>query len=101
MTTMERLQELTDFLNFVKGDKGLAKNTSDAYQSDLKIFMEFLSKQDLNWSSVTHGAITDFLWEEKKKGKSPATLARYIESIRQIFRFLITENRITEDPTAA
>lgn len=49
---------------------------------------------------MTHDTLTDFLLAEKSKHKSPATLTRYIESIRQLFRFMLGEGRLDKDPTA-
>jgi integrase/recombinase XerD len=45
--------------------------------------------------------VADFLWAEKKKGKSPGSLVRYAESIRQLFKFLVAEGYLTVDPTAS
>src|SRR5688572_27302122 len=89
------------WLNFLKIDKGLSANTLLAYQSDARLFLEFLSKRGEPLDSVTHKVITDFLFEQKSLGKSPATLVRYIETIRQLYKYLIGEGKMSKDPTLA
>lgn len=88
-----------NFLEYLKIEKGLSANTLGAYRTDLNIFSGFLSKKGISIPRVTHAVLTDFLWDQKKAGKSPATLIRYIESLRQFFRYLVGENKLTEDPT--
>ncbi len=90
-----------EFLNYLKVEKGLSLNTQLAYESDLTLFFGFLKRKEIALFDVTHLLITDFLWEQKSGGKSAATLGRYIESIRQLFHFLIAENNLSKDPTVA
>ncbi len=92
---------LTDFLNYLRIEKGLSPNTLKSYQSDLLLFFAFIEKQKLALSDIKHGQITDFLWEEKSKGKEATTLTRYIESIRQLYRFMVGEGRLKNNPTDA
>ncbi|OVE76545.1 hypothetical protein BVX98_05635 [bacterium F11] len=88
-----------EWLTFLSVDKGLSANTLQAYKSDVARFLSFLRKQKISLTKVTPSLLTDFLWEEKSKGKAPATLGRNIEAVRQLFRFLLSEEKISEDPT--
>jgi len=96
-------QVITDFLNYLRAEKGLSPNTLDAYQADLRLFLDYLKKthQSEDLSVVTHEMLTDFLFDQKAKGKAPASIFRYIESIRQLFRFQVAEGRLKKDPTAS
>ncbi|MCB4757116.1 MAG: site-specific tyrosine recombinase XerD [Elusimicrobia bacterium] len=92
---------LDDVLNYLRVEKGLSSNTLSAYQRDLKLFGNFIKSRKIAIDEISHSIITDFLWEQKKLGKSAATLTRYIESIRQFFKFLLAEGYLSQDPTAA
>ena len=92
-------KHLSELMQYLRVDKGLAANTLMAYTRDLSLFFRFIEENSLTLETVAHENITDFLWAQKKTGKSPATLIRYIESIRQLYRFLISESRMENDPT--
>ncbi len=87
-----------EFLQFLRVDKALSANTLDAYKRDVDLFAMFLDKKKIAFDEVVPDDVTDFLWHEKEKGKSVASLIRYIESLRQFYRFLLTENHIKIDP---
>lgn len=88
-----------DWLNYLKVEKGLAQNTLQAYSHDIRLFGQYLEKESLDVSQIRNGHITEFLWEQKSSGKNPATLARYMETLRHFYRFLVREDRLTMDPT--
>ncbi len=90
---------LSDFLNYLRIEKGLSLNTLKAYQSDLLIFFEYLQKNDLKFGAIGHSEITDFLWAQKTNGKEATTLTRYIESIRQLYKFMVGEGKLKKNPT--
>lgn len=90
-----------ELINFLHVEKGLSKNTLDAYASDLRLFFEYIEAEKCDFENVTRPLLTEFLWSQKLKDKSPATIGRYIESIRQLFRFMIGEGRLVKDPSLA
>ncbi len=100
-TNMEFKTQLENFLTFLRVEKGLAKNTLMAYEGDLVLFKSFLDKKSAAFDAIDHSFLTDFLWEEKNKGKSAASLTRYIESLRQFFHYLSGEKILEKDPTSS
>jgi len=89
---------LADFLNYINVEKGLAKNTIEAYRRDLEKFMVFLTKMGVDaFSSVKRADITDFLMNQKDKNLTATTLSRNLVSIKMLFRFLAREKFIKED----
>ncbi len=91
---------LSDFESYISGEKGLSKNTEDAYKKDVGFFLQNLRKRSLNLKDVNHETITEYLWERKKSGLSARSIYRNMESIRQFFRFLVLEHDFAADPTA-
>lgn len=80
--------------------KGLSKNTLESYIRDCKKFILYLKKDNIfELSKIKHSHILDFLTVLKYKKSKPSTIARYIVSIKQFFKYLLIEKIITEDPT--
>jgi integrase/recombinase XerD len=89
-----------DFFHYLQIERGLADNTLKSYKRDLKSYMEFMQKKDHSaWSEITRTDILNFLYSVKDAGKSSATIARNITSIRQFHHFLVREHIVEHDPT--
>ncbi len=95
---MERL--LKEFIYFLSVEKGLASNTLESYQRDMKKFFLFLQGKNINnINNITRTDLTDFLLKQKEKGLAPTTLNRNLASIRSFYQFLLKEQIITENPS--
>ena len=80
-------------------NRGLSKNTIESYSRDISSLVAFLGKRGVsNPASVSEREIAAFFEHLRKKKLSPRSVARNIVSLKQFFRFLLTENVITEDP---
>ncbi|RIW33577.1 site-specific tyrosine recombinase XerD [Bacillus salacetis] len=92
---------LQDFIHFLIVEKGLAKNSVDSYQRDLKNYMKFLQNVDSAnvWNEVQRVNITGFLSHLKSEGKSAKTIARHVASIRSFHQFLLREKVTEQDPS--
>ena len=93
------MQRVDDFINYILIEKGLSKNTALAYRTDLNTYLKFLEDKKINYETISHLEITDFLWHLKTSNFKPRSIYRMIESIRQFYKFLIAENFIKTDPT--
>ncbi len=91
---------IKEFSAYISGEKGLTRNTVLSYLSDLKHYFKFLEKENKSISTVKHQDLTDFFWQKKLDGLKPRSIYRLIESIKQYYRFLVSEKIITEDPTS-
>jgi integrase/recombinase XerD len=90
---------LKDFISYIVVEKGLAKNTVLAYKPDILKFIAFAEKKQISLENFQHQDITDFLWEVKLKGLKPKSLYRLVESLRQFYKFLNSEDVIKTNPT--
>jgi integrase/recombinase XerD len=91
--------ELLDgFLTYLSVEKGLARNTLDSYSSDLRRFNEFLKKRKCDFASASGAHIVDFLETLGHGGYSLSSIGRYISSIKALYRYMLVENIIDEDP---
>jgi integrase/recombinase XerD len=106
-----RLTELTlEFLGTLELERGLSRNTLEAYRSDLQQFGAFLARRDeggdgLDPLAVTPADLAAFVSElaggvGDRPAVAPATLQRKIACLRSFYRHLRREQIIDHDPTA-
>jgi integrase/recombinase XerD len=88
---------LLDFLAYLELERGLSRNTLEAYRSDLLQLGEFLDRHGLTAATATHGDLAAFL---SQLGVAPSTLARKVACLRSFYRHLRREGAIAHDPTA-
>jgi integrase/recombinase XerD len=91
---------IESFLEMLAAERGAAQNTLDAYRRDLDLFTAFLDRRGRALVNVTPADITAFMKEATASGLAPASRARRLSALRQLFRFLANEGVITEDPAA-
>jgi integrase/recombinase XerD len=98
---------MLDFLAYLEFERGLSRNTLEAYRSDLLQFGRFLAERDGDALTATGHDVSDFLTElargdgDAKPPASPATLHRKAACLRSFYRHLRRENLLDTDPTAA
>src|SRR5699024_5078082 len=94
-------EQLQDFFHYLQIERGLSNNTRESYQRDLHAYLHYVKKntEKNRWEIVQRNDIMDFLYTLKDDGKSTATIARFLSSIRLFHRFLINEQRVTHDAT--
>jgi integrase/recombinase XerD len=92
--------ELPDlFLTYLSVEKGLSRNTVNAYATDLKKYLLFLKEKGRDATKAKKEDIIDFLELLRSGPYSIPTVCRYISSIKAFYRFLLMENRMQDDPT--
>lgn len=97
---VEFLHHVDAFLAYAMAEAGLAGNSVDAYYRDLRDFADFAARRDVRTpGQVTRAAVTVYLLELRKRGRSVSTVKRRTAALRSFFRFLQRENLIDHDPT--
>ena len=93
-----------DFLGYLEFERGLSRNTLEAYRTDLLQFGRWLAEHDLNADTVTGREVSDFVADlaagNGRPPASPATIHRKTACLRSFYRHLRREERIEHDPTA-
>ncbi len=94
-----------DFLAYLEFERGLSRNTLEAYRSDLLQFGDWLQRTRHDALHLDHAALTEFVSElaegrGDKPGAKPATLQRKVACLRSFHRHLRRQNLIEDDPTA-
>jgi|SRR5690625_64644 len=90
---------LDDFFHYLQIERGLAENTLISYRRDLNQYVQYMKEQRQfkNWNQVKRTDIVTFLYSIKEKGRSTATIARMISSIRSFHQFLIRDRLVETD----
>ncbi len=91
-----------DFLAYLELERGLSRNTLQAYRSDLLQFGVFLDRRGLSAVQAGHGDLAAFLSElaAAPAPAAPSTLGRKVACLRSFYRHLRREGTIEHDPTA-
>jgi integrase/recombinase XerD len=83
-------------------EKGLARNTIEAYGRDLGRLSEFLiAKGVSSWREVDAVRLRGYLTSVRAAGLSPRSVARHAVTLRRFYRFLETEGLVNENPVPA
>jgi integrase/recombinase XerD len=87
------------FLTYARVEKGLSPNSLKSYSFDLISFQEFCLQREIH---TLPGApvLPEYLDFLHAQGLSTRSVARHLSTLRNLFRFLLSEGRIGEDPTA-
>jgi integrase/recombinase XerD len=119
--TMESLT--LDFLAYLELERGLSRNTLEAYRSDLLQFGRFMQRRGVSVTAAQHGDLAAFLSElagtapgaaageiaagdltgAKGAPRAPAaaaTLGRKVACLRSFYRHLRRDGLIEHDPAA-
>lgn len=91
---------LESFLTYLVVIKGLSKNTSYSYKTDIEKLFTFIEKNKVDsLSKISSQHISDFLAELNISGLNITSINRCIVSVKQFFKYLMLENILKTDPT--
>ncbi len=94
-----------DFLAYLELERGLSRNTLEAYRADLLQLRAFLDRRGVRALDASHGDLAAFLSElasgtAERPAVAPATLQRKAACLRSFYRHLRREGLLAHDPTA-
>ena len=96
---------MLDFLGYLEFERGLSRNTLEAYRSDLLQLGAYLEREGVDVLAAEHGHLAGFLTSladggEDRAAVAPATLQRKAACLRSFYRHLRREGLLDRDPTA-
>lgn len=90
------------YLDHLRVERALSKNTLEAYARDLVQMVGFLRDQspDIEVTKIEMGDLAALFSQNVKRGFGARSSARQLSAIRGFFKFLVREKAITKDPTS-
>ncbi len=88
------------FLEMMNAERGLARNSIEAYRRDLDGWFAFLKQREVAVQAAATVDVRAFQIEIERIGLSRATAARRLSAIKQFHGFLLAEGKATENPAA-
>ena len=93
---------LDEFCDQLWLEDGLAKTTLESYRRDLRLFAEWLAKQDSTLLAAREADLLGYLAFRHRVGGAglrASSQARLHSSLKRFYQFALRANRITSDPT--
>ena len=97
MSTWSRY--ITEFVSYLKIEKGLSSNSIIAYTNDTNKLKNYCEDNNLSAKEVQYSDLKNFIAELYDLGLSARSQARIISGIKQFYAYLLIENLITSDPS--
>ncbi|MDD5723613.1 MAG: site-specific tyrosine recombinase XerD [Syntrophales bacterium] len=89
------------YLDFLAVEKGVSRNTLEAYSRDLSRYVDFAGQKGIkDIRGISSDTIISFLGDLKGGGLMTTSINRSLAAIRGFYRYLLTENIIDENPVA-
>tara|TARA_B110000003_G_scaffold79412_1_gene80943 strand:- start:289 stop:1176 length:888 start_codon:yes stop_codon:yes gene_type:complete len=90
---------IDQFIDHLWLEDGLSKNTLNSYRFDLTLFADWLSKDgNIDLIHVSQSEIQQYL-AYKFPTSQARSISRLLATLRRLYRFLLREKKIDQDPT--
>lgn len=90
---------IREYLTYLKAEKGLSRNSLDAYTRDLRKLQVWCEKNGIEFSELDERDLREWLTDLAIERLNETSRRRYLSSIRGFFKFLAMEGHISADPT--
>jgi integrase/recombinase XerD len=87
------------FLEMLAAERGAARNTLDAYRRDLDDFARHLGTLGRGIATARSADLAGYLRHLSEAGLASSSRARRLSAIRQLYRFLVAEGSVADDPS--
>ena len=87
------------YKRYVLLEKGLSKNSIDAYMRDLQKLLDFAEEEQLSLKTIKLSNIEALLAEQYDKEISPRSLSRIISGLKSFFGFMVLYEYRQDNPT--
>ncbi len=90
---------ISNFLEKLKAEDGLALNTTLSYGKDLELFSKFILTKKISFENVNSDLLKEYLYELHQEKLRSSSIARKISAIKNFYKFLENENLVKINPT--
>jgi integrase/recombinase XerC len=94
--------QLQKFLDYLVNERGLSPRTLSAYRRDLEQLLQFLEETGVERpADVNEHHVRAFIARRHRQGQGGKSLQRLLSSIRGLFRWLLREGQVEQNPAVA
>ena len=98
---MVRVDHKEEFLSFLVSEKGVSKNTLNAYNNDISCFELFLLQAGVDILKAEPSHIEAFKSYLKDDGRAISSVSRSLSSVRSFYNYLLREGLVASNPAKA
>jgi len=92
-------RELQRFLDYLRVERNLSRNTVEAYERDLRKYLNFLEKRRVSsFEQIDPEMILGFVSHLRRAGLASSSASRSLSAVRTFHRFLVAEGLAERDP---
>jgi len=99
MPVLSNERAVSAFCDYLKIEKGLARLSVAAYESDLGQFAGFLARHRRLLAGARRQDVGSFLGDLLQRGIDGRSLARKLSALRQFYKYLLLDRHLERDPT--
>jgi len=92
--------DVEEWLSWLATEKGRSPATLTAYRRDVRRWWAWLRTSGLGLDGADEAAIERFVADLRTTGLAPGTVKRVVVVVRSLYRFLVDEERLPDDPGA-
>ena len=99
MASEANARVFSEFLDYLRIEKGLAPLSISAYTTDISQFGEFLKKRKRLLVTARRSDVREFLEQLFSNQVDGRSVGRKLSALRHLYRYLLLDKRIERDPT--
>ena len=93
------IQYLSEYLEYLEVEKGLAQNTLEAYRRDLTSFLDFCKLRKVSdIADIERTDLNSFILKLREDNYNTTSVMRKIESLRGFFKWFCANEYGTKNP---
>jgi integrase/recombinase XerD len=89
---------IREYISYIRVEKGLAKNSLEAYERDLRKLEKWAEKNGLAVLTLTRVDLREWLMDLSRARISENSKRRLISAIRGFYKFLMTDGHLDKSP---
>ena len=100
--SMNWTPDINGYKTYLQLERSLSGNTVEAYQRDIKKFVEYLELQgsEKTPQEIVRDDLSGYLTYLSELGLSARSQARMLSGVKTFYKYLLNEDLIDDDPTA-
>ena len=99
MPSVTNSRVVSDFLDYLKIEKGLAPLTVAAYNTDIGQFAGYLVKQNRTLLNAQRAHVREFIQQLFGNSVDGRSVGRKLSALRHLYRYLLLDKIVQHDPT--